>query len=284
MNRFAALATTLTIAGSALLAPAASADPSLLVSSGGQTIGQGSTAQVGQIIDYKATNCKSDAGVAGYIGQFVDFPDRPEIGTEQFEAQTSPDGSFDLQFEIPEMPQPQHLDVHWYCSSVPVTSMQGAGFLWMSPTVEITIQAAAAPEVATLNLRSATSRTATKATASSNEKPVTVTMDPNALPLIDKLGIVGAKAAPLKAKVDAKVELQFQQKNANLAKQRKPLVSKDDSNATYVKAAFLVVGGKANPTAAMMAPYIARLDGGALRVQIVEDIALTKSPAKTWNK
>jgi len=55
------------------------------------------------------------------------------------------------------------------------------------------------------------------------------------------------------------------------------------TNARYVANAFDELTGD-NGTPKQVRAMVARLDAGALKVQVVEDIALTEHGASWWNK
>ncbi len=311
MKRIAALATAAAVAGGTLLVPvAASADPVITITSEGAPLDPGTVGGYEQPIHIDIVGCTvDDEGlVPGYIGYFLAWGN--EEPGEQFEALTGPGGALVLEATVPLEDTEKVLDLNWYCSDAPVGEDGDYSILYLSPTYTYTIAAdpaAAAPVL----LRSTTTSTApvgrriagrsalqtipgvsplapsagsARASVTGDVSPtgsaVEVTTDPNALPSIDRMGITGAKAAALKAKVDKRANDNLAVARLLAALTRKPAPTPTD--AQYVTAAFQVLAGKA-PAAPTMAPYVDQLADGGFRVNVVEDIALTKQTAAHYN-
>lgn len=288
MKRIATLTTALAITGSFLLAPAASADPSVSVTSNGVPVQPGGVGQYNQDINIDIDGCLTPQGDPAYIGYFLDWVS-PAGDPEQFEAQTGAGGGMHLTATIGLREVDQQMSLNWYCSTTPVTSATDPAILWLSPEFTQTIAAgdlnggAAAPKVTgkaspTSGVRPGAKTVTAKAATATGA--VSMTIDPDALPLVDKMGINGASAARIKAQVDAKVKPSDLERLIAWLLGRKPA---EPTSAQYVTAAFQVTDGKA-PSAKVMKPYVDRLDKGQLRVAVVEDIALSVKSASYWNK
>jgi len=297
MNRLATIATSLTVAGTVLLGTAAGADPAVHLTSSGLPVTSGGGADYGQVVDLSVTGCLTPGGDPGYVGQFVNWTADPGGTPIHFETITDEAGSLSVQSTTPLLDTTQNMDLTWYCSTTPVTTTSDPNIIWLSPTFDYTI--AAAPEGAragAANKSVTMSKTSSKAKASktpTTKTPtatvspapkggaVTMTVDPNALPKVDKMGIVGAKAAALKSKVDRQITVNHRlDALVQYLTGRKPAPI---SNAEYVDTAYKVITGK-DASSKVEKPSIARLDAGDLRVQVIEDIALTQHDAAWWNK
>ena len=95
-----------------------------------------------------------------------------------------------------------------------------------------------------------------------------MSVDPNALPSIDRIGIFGPQAAALKARVDAVYA-------------KLPAAPGISPSRRYVDAIVRVIGGHWNEKNTQ--PYVTRLANGGLRVEVIEDMALQVHPAAYWN-
>lgn len=282
MKRITALATSVVVAGSVLLPTAASASPWVTATSSGVPV-EGGTGQPGLPIDIEGTGCDNTGGTA-VMGNFVAMSDpwtlEPGGPAGQNEFAVDAEGGFTWDVVISADDPIGTVVNRWYCATAPVTSLQDAAVTWVSPTATITIETTGTGEGAAPTKRTAGKRTvATK--AASGTTVVKLTMDPDALPAIDKVDILGPQAARLKAKVDDRAKLNngVDRVFAWLLGRGTPRVT----SADYVDAAFDVVGGK-KPSAKVLKGYADRLDAGELKVQVVEDIALSQKPASHWNK
>jgi hypothetical protein len=299
-------ALALTLAGTVAAMPAvAGADPTISATTGGVSVID-TTGTVGQIIDMSITGCTTSTGTAGYIGEFVGYSPSLAPGdvTHPVEAMTDETGSLSGQIQIPLDNGSGTFYAHWYCSDSSAATPDDASIRWISPTVTMTIQAGGQSQaMATRSLaQKTTSKSTTKSTTKSTKKstkqsvtakapttasssPVTITVDPDSLPALDKIGIFGPQAAALKARVDR--AFGPVSNIVKVYKFLKPKASADEIshlvNSLYVNTAFDVVG-KNNPSAKQVAAQVAALDGGGLKVQAIEAIALTAHDAAWWNK
>jgi hypothetical protein len=290
-SRFAAAAL---LVGAILAAPAAAmADPWISASTSGTTYSEGGNSGVlGDTITIVGTGCTNPvSGQPAYMGEFVSLSDpMTDPQAMKFEFETDASGGFE--WEIPMVADSTTYYARWYCSTTPLESLDQAD-LWISPLAWMTFEeptspAAAVQATSAMTIKSAKSAgnvqlaSVRTAAAPSPAPKVEIASDPDALPAIDQMGIVGSKAAQLKGTVDWTA-------NASNALNRffallsgKKVKNTGVSNTDYVKTAFTVLTGK-TPSAKVMAPYVARLDAGGLKVQVVEDIALTARNAAWWN-
>ncbi|MFN8018615.1 MAG: hypothetical protein U0P45_10875 [Acidimicrobiales bacterium] len=300
MNRFTAITTAAIAAGTLLFAPAAHADPTFSITANGTTVGDGIVLGTGTTITHPATGCLDGQGNPGYVGEFLTWLDAPDAPTSQSELPTEADGSFRLEITMEDLQQPMHLNVAFYCSSAPITSPSDAAILYLTPTYDVTVDptqsgshmarstavaTSPAPKAQRHGFFATMGRQApARAAAGSSTIDVgTMTVDPDALPPVDRLGITREPAAALKAKVDARYRIQQRVDGLVRKVLGRPAATAAEQDRAYVDAAFDVVGGRP-PAKATVDAFAARLDAGALRVSVVEDIALTKAPASHWNR
>ncbi|QXC62125.1 hypothetical protein KSP35_04765 [Aquihabitans sp. G128] len=319
MKRISVLATALALGGAAVLAPGtASADPIISVTSNGSPVVDGGVGVYNQAISIDIEGCVTDAGDPAYIGYFLTWLDGGQ--GEQFESITGAGGSLHLDAQIGLNDTDKQLELNWYCAEGPLDGESEPAVLYLSPTFAYTVAAAPTEARAlrsTSSLRTATASAALKPTRSAVAKArkaaprrkvgvarrtsaaanvkalrnlgattepvgaVSMTVDPNALPQIDRMGIHGAEAAALKVKADAREVLNVKAKNLLAALQHKPQAPA--TNSDTVTAAFQTLTGR-SPSAAAARPFIDRLDAGDLKVSVVEDIALTVHTAGYYNR
>ena len=171
------LATLLTMGVSlALLFPAtASADPWITVST---KTGAGAIGNRGQIIKIAGSGCTL-AGKQAVMGEFFTSEPDPLTATDpwQFEFPVNASGAFNWDVNVPADHPAQTFQARWYCASSPVSSIDSPEIQWLSPLLAFEI---------------------------GDDSPTTQNnlVDPNALPAVDKMSIVGAKAAALKKRTD----------------------------------------------------------------------------------
>ena len=234
------LATLLTMGVSlALLFPAtASADPWITVST---KTGAGAIGNRGQIIKIAGSGCTL-AGKQAVMGEFFTSEPDPLTATDpwQFEFPVNASGAFNWDVNVPADHPAQTFQARWYCASSPVSSIDSPEIQWLSPLLAFEI---------------------------GDDSPTTQNnlVDPNALPAVDKMSIVGAKAAALKKRTDERAA-----RNGS------------SSNEEFVRSAFLELTGR-GASSKTRQPFVDRLNNGELRVQVAEDIALTERDAGSWN-
>jgi hypothetical protein len=298
-HTIAALA--LALAGTVAAMPgAAGADPVVTATTGGVSV-IGTTGSLGQMVDVQATGCNNSAdGGSAYFGEFVGMTSvlDPAAVFQPYETQTDAAGTMDWNVQIPLGNDLGTFYAHWYCADGPVTDPTDPSIRWVSPVVTMTITDGSGTQA--LRASSVTAKSGAKTTVKAKAKAnsvalagrsavtstrgVSITMDPDSLPAIDRIGIFGAQAAALKAKVDRAFG-----SAADVKKVFKVLNPKADNgqlshlvNTLYAKTAFDVLGGK-NPNAKDLADPVALLDGGGIKVQAIENIALTIHNAAWWN-
>lgn len=295
MKRIPILITSAALAGSLVLGAPASADPRFEVLVAGDPIQSGASGGYGQPVHYNFTGCLID-GVPGYFGQFIHWTAGPERPDEHGESLADSTGNFSFDAEIPFTTEAMALDADFYCASAPVTSPDDPAIQWMSPTVAFTIDAAPAgaqPQAARASIATGAATPARvlgaegaplavrALAAPANGPSVTVTVDQDALPQVDRMGIVGPKMAALKDRVDDRVAAT----NAveNFVRRLLRMRAVEPTNRDFVEASFQETHGRM-PSTAVMRSYIARLDDGDLKVTVLEDIALRARPASHWNR
>ncbi|MGN6692756.1 MAG: hypothetical protein ACTHN0_01135 [Aquihabitans sp.] len=290
----------LALAGTAALAPTAvaGADPVIGVSSGGVPVSEAGTIGRGQALDIVGSGCASPTpGQPTYSGEFVSGAGDPwsNPAIQPFETVNTEDGSFSWSLTVPEDNFVGTVYARWYCSTSPASELSG-DMLWVGPLMSMnmsegavanrTASFAAKATTSTKTAAKTSSKAATTAAAGSNGGGMTVTVDPDALPVVDRLGITGDKAAKLKAKVDAQyardaLGLQLLKKlvgrNAELNK-----VLDYELQKQYVNTSASVLGAK-KLSGKQVNGYADRLAAGEIRVTIVEDIALLVHPAAWYN-
>lgn len=278
MKRFTALATTLVVAGSVLLPTAASADPWVTATSDGIDV-DGTTGPTGMSLQIQGSGCSNTGGTA-VMGLFVS-PDgdpwlRPiEEELIQIELPVDTEGAFAWDVVIAHENGLGTFTNRWYCATEPVTAMRDGAVTWVSPPASLTI------EQGTPVAGKSANRTA-KA-AASTPATVSITMDPDGLPAVDKVDIKGKVAARIKNEVDQQVRRDNRSDRKSKGGSHHKPNAATRASAEYVAAAFETITGR-TPSAKVMKPFAARLDDGGLKVQVVEDIALTENSAAWWNR
>ncbi len=278
MNHKLAKLASLALVGGLLSPLVAGADPIVSVTSGGSPVTEISTGELGQPIAISIVGCIDPlTELPGYVGLFTGREDPVVVtGWQVAEAPANESGGIEADLSIPLDNGTGSFFSRFYCSSAPVTDVDSPEMLWVAPLMTMDIQSAQARRVRV----SKDGIVNSGATTGSSDLQVTV--DPNSLPAVDRMGIPGAQAAKLKVRVDSassalvKVNLFI-----DWLFRRNPPATRASTNTEYVTAAFATLTGKV-PAARVMAPYVARLDAGQVRVQIVEEIALTAHSASWW--
>lgn len=186
-RHFLAASAAATVAATGVGAGIASADPVM-------DIPDGEMIMVGQADEINGYACVDEVGLQStYAGQFVS-PDAGATLYKTLETPTEPDGSWTWML-MPNGEAPMgDYEIYFYCSTAPVTSLDPSNpsanpdILWVSGMYERTLMEADA-----------------RAASSGGSGPM-VTIDPDALPRVDRMGIHGEEAAALKADVDAAVD------------------------------------------------------------------------------
>jgi alpha-tubulin suppressor-like RCC1 family protein len=210
---------------------------------------------VGESFDIYVSCPASSHYLGGFMSQGSSFD--PDNAVQFFETQTPADGSFEAH-GVPTEDQVGTASSRLYIASAPVSSWDDPAVLWAQDyTREVTVGAGAGPGL----LAKAAAFMAT----SEDEKPrLTVRLDPDSYPVIDRIGVMGPAARRLKEAVDATFSL-----SRSLDE---PIEHGFDE--AYVRAAYSTLANR-GPTAAELARFSAQLDhGNATRVAVVEDIAL----------
>jgi len=185
-HRFAKLA-TLAMAGAMFAAPlAAHADPIATMTG---TVGSSTT--VGDTINVDGSQCVVD-GQQTYVGLFYGV-DGTTWYKGPFEEQTVA-GTWHWTFPLDPATETGTVQSIVYCSTAPVSSLDDPAVQWASPVYHMTIESSP---------RSVHGKARAGAKAATAAMP-TMTLDINALPRVDKMGLPGAQAAALKTKVDAR--------------------------------------------------------------------------------
>lgn len=191
--------------GTVALTPmAASADP-VITGPTALEIEIGAAAWIG------GTGCTSPDSQPTYGGVYIRLPDYP--GYENWTRATevpADNGTFGWMGETNQFPAGQ-IDFMFYCSTAsmpPAYDAQTPGLLWASAPYSRTFVAPAAPNALTASARSTATARTTETPARTAGAPVSsgsapaFTVDANALPAFDMMGITGTRAAALKATVD----------------------------------------------------------------------------------
>lgn len=194
------IATAAAIAGTTLLAPGiASADPVFSGEVDGQSIINNDQTMVGNEVMLSGQDCMNPSpGDPAYFGEFVSMSEDPLVspGTASipFEEEVMT-GSFEQAMMTDENSVGTYY-VRWYCStaSQPAVGTVGTNpdLLWVSDLYTFEIMMAPGD---------ARSGADAKAGAASS-----ITIDPDGLPAVDRMGIHGDRAADLKAVVDYKAK------------------------------------------------------------------------------
>lgn len=277
------------VIGSILAAPAvAMADPWVSATTNGTSLGEGGhTGTLGEIVTIAGSGCTNpEPGQPAYMGQFVGLSDPlTDPGAWKIEFETDASGGFE--WETPMVADATTYYGRWYCSTTPIDSLDQAD-LWVSPVAWMTFSEATTPVAARQGMavgakaskvQLASVRTVAAEPGGSSFELV---VDPDALPVVDRMGIVGPKAAQLKDTVDRTAAASNKVAKFFAFLSGRKVKDTSVSNADYVKTSFVLLTGK-NPSAKAMEPFVARLDAGGLKVQVVEDIALTAHNAAWWN-
>lgn len=191
------------ILGAALLAPSiASADPIISATSGGQPIlSDGATGHIGDAITLTGTGCTIAGRPAdAYMGLFTAQEGDPWVDAawQPYQSQVDVSGGFSWDITIPEDNGRGTFGSRFYCSDGPVTDVHSETMLWVSPLVVMDIEDAPVAN-RTLAAKAGAMRTAA---ADTGDGSVSMTVDPDALPVVDRIGIPGPIAANLKMDVD----------------------------------------------------------------------------------
>jgi hypothetical protein len=285
MKRTPTLLAASALAGSLLLATPAAANPRFDATVDGAPA-PGSWGTYGQVVHYDFSGCTVE-GQPGTFGQFVRWTSGPTRADEQANLPADDAGNFQIDLAIPLEAESLSLEVEWYCASQPVSERTDPAIVFLNPPVTFDIAAApgrAEPNgarVATFAGTSSAAGLSVRTASGATDPSIEITVDQDALPAIDRMGITGPKAAALKAKVDAQAKKT--NNTANRARKALGLRVQPITDADYVRAAFEVTAGKAS-SARIMAPYVAQLASGDLKVTVIEDVALRLHPAAWWNK
>lgn len=174
------MATTITLAGAA----PAMADPVVTTS-----MGYVPTAGArGDVFDVMASGCLNLGGDA-YFGGYIINTERPE---PVFAADLTTDGTWKAHIDLTGAPL-ETLTTYAYCAKGPVSSPTDDNMLWVSAPYTFTVS------------DQMDSRMSFRAGRTAQIDEQALTVDPEALPTVDRMGIGGDAAAALKAKVDAHV-------------------------------------------------------------------------------
>lgn len=315
MKRSFTRAVTMTAAATALsigaMAPLAGADPWVEFRSDGEPLVDGGTLDLGQPLEITGGACEATEGAV--MGQFVSAVDDPAfVGPDEqwkIELPVDETGAFEWDLTIGAENDLGTFWARWYCASSPVDSLFDPQILWVGPAMSMTIQDGGGIQPAmaggtTVRFARATTTTAAAVTpmrrigraiaasvgapeepAATSEASLRVDLDPDALPLVDRVGIDGPTAARLKDRVDDRVDaleaarraLADRLGNGALARAlRQPV-----SDTEYVTLAYRELTGRTAGNKAMR-EAVDELGHGHLRVQVVEDIALTRHDAAWW--
>jgi hypothetical protein len=284
MNRRIARAASITLAGLAVLFPATSAlaDPSVSISVEGQPFSSGGSSSLGQSVHITGTACTNPDGPA-YMGEFVIPGDDPWTAPSWHVYETPSDeaGSFTWDVVIPLDQGTGVFGSRWYCATAPVESLDDPAVQWVGPLVNMDIQPSGGGSTLLRSASLATTSKTTKTTKATTKKVatklvgdstggVTITVDPDGLPAVDRVNLPGDVAAALKARVDALV-----------SQRKKGGVYGPTNNSVYVTTAYQELTGKV-PGMKKRQAMIDRLDAGDIRVAVIEDIALSAHSAAWW--
>jgi hypothetical protein len=308
MKRALAGVTMASVLAIGAMAPAAGADPWVEFRSEGQPLVDGGTATLGQPLEITGGSCDPSSGQA-VMGQFTSAVDDPAfVGEEmQWKIELPVDelGSFDWSLAIPEENSVGTFYARWYCATAPVESLFDPEIVWVAPLATMTIEPAApgAPLGAVrrtdFQVRATTGadlvrsglaavpglRTAVAAATPEDTGTVGFELDPDALPLIDRVGIRGPEAAALKERVDADVRA-LEASRAALAARlgRTPLAEalrRPITDTEYVTLASVELTGR-RPSTPVLRQHVTDLANGQLKVKVVEDLALAHRSVDWW--
>lgn len=181
------IATAAAIAGTTLLAPGiVGADPVLTAEMEGQSV-VNSSGEPGEMVTINGENCMNpEPGQPAYFGEFASMVGDPSIegAAIPFEEMVM-EGSF--QWDVTLSPDAAGTYyTRWYCSTSSMPEMSSQDLLWVSDLITFEVMSMGGDA------------------RSSSEIMASFRLDPDGLPAIDKVDIQGAKAADLKAVVDAR--------------------------------------------------------------------------------
>ena len=147
--------------------------------------------QIGESFDVMIDGC-TNGGNPVYMGGYMTTTGSTDAPVLVSDLSTT--GSWTRHVQLDSVPG-LDVEVHAFCASAPVTSIDDPNVLWISAPLHFTV-------VDTPNVMRANA-TASPAVISAATSPLSV--DPDALPLVDRMGIPGAQAAALKVQVDSNV-------------------------------------------------------------------------------
>jgi hypothetical protein len=290
-------------------AAAASADPNLSVTADSTSIDPGHQLDGGQEIVYKVTGCTTEGGAPGYVGVYLSNSGDPstDAGADHAEAPADETGGVTWVAGVVNASEgvPATVYIRWYCSSVPAAGWTDPSILYAGPLMTFTMGgnavAGRSAQTSAPQLQLRVAKTSAKSVSRSGSRPVSKsgsksgsksaaptvtttttahgTVDPDALPAVDKLNIVGSRAASLKARTDL---VEWFTAPRRLGRNTAPRTTAEDVH--YVRSAFIALSGR-TPSAKVAAGYAAQLSSGQTRVKVVEDIALSINPnPRFWNR
>ncbi|HEX2578300.1 MAG TPA: DUF4214 domain-containing protein [Aquihabitans sp.] len=171
---------------------AAGADP--LMTRDGAPLTDGGLV-VGEVVTINTTACTGPGQTYG--GFFAHAAHQPLA--HEHEVATEPDGSWTWSSEVSGDTEAGVYTLNFYCASSPIESVDDPAITWLSGDYHLEVQPMAEP-IVEVNA----SRIASVGGTAADEGMVQLSIDPNALPRVDEMGIPRAQAAGLKAKVDAR--------------------------------------------------------------------------------
>lgn len=246
--------------------------------------------EIGRTDTITGSGC-TDIDGSAYVGQYVAYAgDTTYYRT--FETPANPDGSWSWTLTPGSESVLADFDIYFYCASDPVEAVPSSSITWASgaytlAVVESTTARSAARTVASTSTAPATTSAKSAGLRSASTKLTSglraskgkvapaktaaaptgslLTIDPDALPMVDKINIPGPRAAALKAKVD--------KANGKTAKTTAGTAARKVTDVKYVLAAYISLG-KRLPTARELMKHTGSLENNVPKVQVVEDIAL----------
>lgn len=187
----------LALAGATLFTSTpAFADPTVTSTLEGEPIADEATGMLGQAALVTGSGCLNpEPGSPAYMGQFVTPGDDPAIDPawHTYETQVDETGGFQWDTSLPLGAGIGTYKLRWYCSTATAASLADASMLWVGPIMTMTLVGGAPNAM----------RTAVTTSASPG---ASFSVDPDALPLVDRVGIEGDLAAKLKKQVDERSE------------------------------------------------------------------------------
>jgi hypothetical protein len=201
MNNRITRTAALALLGTALLAPGtASADPTFSATVNGAPYFDAEIGRFRQQIDLQGSGCLLPTVGGGHMGEWISTEGDPWLvgGEHYFDIQTDENGTFAFEAHAILDPEIQRYHGRIYCATQAPTSLDDEAMLWVSPEGTMTMNGEDAPPVIAMGNRQA---------ASSGSPSLTdLSFDPDALPLVDRIGIPGDVAAELKQQVDRRAE------------------------------------------------------------------------------